>query len=77
MIDHTLIKYMLFCTYLDLLPLNLIYFVLENCNYILENNISLAVGTMKMKTERILTMTDSWVRRAPNASYAFIETKVK
>jgi len=38
-IDHTLIKYMLFHTYLDLLPLNFVYLVLEN-------NISLAVGTM-------------------------------
>ena len=29
-IDHALNKYdMLFCTYLDLLPLNLVYFVLE------------------------------------------------
>ena len=44
---------MLFRTYLDLLPLNLVYFVLENGNfvlengnYILENNIFLAVGTM-------------------------------
>ena len=38
-IGHTLMKYMLFRTYLDLLPLNLVYFVLET-------NISLAVGTM-------------------------------
>jgi len=28
-IDNILIKYILFCTYLDLLPLNLVYFVLE------------------------------------------------
>ena len=28
-IDHTLIKYMLFPTYLDLLPLNIVYFVLK------------------------------------------------
>jgi len=46
-IDHTLIKYdMCFRTYLDLLPLNLVYFVPENGNFVLENNISLAVGTM-------------------------------
>ena len=43
-INHTLNKYgMLFHTYLDLLPLNLVYFVLENGNFVLENNISLAV----------------------------------
>jgi len=46
-IDHTLNTYdMLFHTYLDLLPLNLVYFVLENDHFALENNISLAVGTM-------------------------------
>ena len=33
---YTLIKYMLFHTYLDLLPLNLVYFVLENDNFVLE-----------------------------------------
>jgi len=39
-INHTLNKHdMLFSMYLDLLPLNLVYFVLEN-------NIFLAVGTM-------------------------------
>ena len=44
---HKLNKYiMLFHTYLDSLPLNLVYFVLENVNFVLENNISLAVGTM-------------------------------
>ena len=37
---------MLFRIYLDLLPLNLVYFVLENDNSVLEINISLAVGTM-------------------------------
>jgi len=37
---------MFFCTYLDFLPLNAVYFILENGNYVLENNISLAVGTM-------------------------------
>ena len=35
-IDHTLIEYMLFHIYLDLLPLNLVYFVLENENFVLE-----------------------------------------
>jgi len=45
-IDHIFNKYdMLFCTYLDILPLNFIHFVLENGNFVLENNISLAVGT--------------------------------
>ena len=29
---------MLFCTYLDLLPLNLVYFVLENGNFVLEKS---------------------------------------
>jgi len=37
---------MLFNKYLDLLPLNLVYFLLENGNYVLENKISLTVGTM-------------------------------
>ena len=38
-IDHTLNKYyMLFCTYLDLLLLNLAFFVLENGNFVLENS---------------------------------------
>jgi len=53
LINHTLIKYMLFHTYLDLLPLNILYFVLENGNFVLRspgnvlvNNISLAVETM-------------------------------
>jgi len=32
--------------YLDLLPLNIVYFVRENGNFVLENNISLAVGTI-------------------------------
>ena len=45
-IDHTLNKYMLFHTYLDLLPLNLVYFVLENADFVPENNIYLAVGAM-------------------------------
>jgi len=36
---------MLVHKYFDLLPLNLVYFVLENGN-LLENLISLAVGTM-------------------------------
>ena len=37
MIDHTLIKYyMPFRTYLDLLPLNLVFFVLENGKFVLE-----------------------------------------
>jgi len=49
-IDHTMIKYIVVRTYLDLLPLNLIYFVLENGNNVLENNISLAVGTMRGQT---------------------------
>jgi len=36
-IDRTLNKYdMLFCIYLDLLPLNPVYFVLENGNFVLE-----------------------------------------
>jgi len=35
-----------FHTYLDLLPLNLVYFVLENSNFVLEKNISSVVGTM-------------------------------
>ena len=39
---------MLLCIYLDLLALNLVCFVLENGNYVLENNISLAVGTMSL-----------------------------
>jgi len=43
-IYHILIKYMLFVH--DLLPLNIVYIVLENDNNVLENNISLAVGTM-------------------------------
>jgi len=43
-INHTLIKYMFFHTYYDLLPLILVYSVLENDNFILENNIFLAVG---------------------------------
>ena len=44
MIDRTLNKYdMVFRTYLDLLPLNLVYCVLENFNFVLENNISWAV----------------------------------
>ena len=38
MIDHSLIKYMLFRTYLDLLPLNLVYIVLENGNFVLETS---------------------------------------
>ena len=37
---------MLFCTYLDLLPLNLVYLVLENGNYVLKNNISFNMGTL-------------------------------
>ena len=46
-INPPLNKYdMFFCIYLDLPPLNLAYFVLENGNYVLENYISLAVGTM-------------------------------
>ena len=45
-IDHRLNKYdILFRTYFDLLPLNLVYFVLENGNYVQENKISLGVGT--------------------------------
>ena len=54
-IDHTLNKYdMVFCTYLDLLPVNLVYLVLENGNFVLENNISLTgnhvifVSTIKL-----------------------------
>jgi len=35
-IDYALIKYMLFCTYLNLLPLTVVYFVLENNNFVLE-----------------------------------------
>ena len=43
-IDHTLNKYdMVFLKYLDLLPLYLVYFVLENGNYVMENNIFLVV----------------------------------
>ena len=43
-IEHTLNKYdILFHKYLYLLPLNLVYFALENGNSVLENNISLAV----------------------------------
>ena len=53
MIDHSLIKYMLFRTYLDLLPLNLVYIVLENGNFVLE--ISLAVGSMTEYS--VLTLT--------------------
>ena len=34
---------MIFRTYLDLLPLNIVFFVLENGNNVLENKISLAV----------------------------------
>jgi len=45
-IDHTLIKYMPFHTYLNSLPLNHVYFGLENGSYVLENIISLAVETM-------------------------------
>ena len=37
--DHTLNNYdMLFGTYLDLLPLHLVYFVLENGNFVLEES---------------------------------------
>jgi len=44
----TLNKYdRLFPTSLDLLPLNLVYFVPENGNFVLENNVSLAGGTMQ------------------------------
>ena len=36
-IGHRFYKYdMLFHTYLDLLPLNIVYYVLENVNYVLE-----------------------------------------
>ena len=43
-IEHTLNKHdMLFGTYLDLLPLNLVYFVLKNGDFVLENKLSLAV----------------------------------
>ena len=46
-IHHTLNKYdVLFCAYRNSLPLHLVYFVLENGNFFLENNISLAVGAM-------------------------------
>ena len=38
-IDHTWNKY-------DIQPLNIVCFVLENGHFALENNISLAVGTM-------------------------------
>jgi hypothetical protein len=38
---------MLFHTNLDLFRLKLLYFVLENGNFVLENNISLAVGTLQ------------------------------
>ena len=48
---------MLFHTYLDLLPLNLVYFVLENGNSVLENNISLAVGTMNRSQSGCLYYT--------------------
>jgi len=45
-IEHTLNNYdLLFRSYLDLLPLNLVFFVLENGNYVPEKNISLAEGT--------------------------------
>ena len=37
-IDRTLNKYMLFRTYLDLLRLNIIYFVLKNGNFLLEKS---------------------------------------
>jgi len=38
MIDHTLIKYViLFRTSLDLLTLNLVYFVVETGNFFVEN----------------------------------------
>jgi len=37
---------MTFHTYLDLLLLKVVHFILENGNCVLENNISLAVGTM-------------------------------
>ena len=39
---------MAFHTYLDLLPLDIVCFVLENGNFVLENIISLAVGTIQM-----------------------------
>ena len=43
-IDQTSNKYdMLFCKYLDLLPLNL---VLENGYFVLEKNISVAAGAV-------------------------------
>ena len=51
-IDHTLNKYdMLFCTYLDLLPLNLVYLGQENSNFVLENIISLAVGNIRYRVK--------------------------
>jgi len=66
-INHTLIKYMLFHTYLDLLPLNLVYvvlendnFVLENGNFALENYISLAVGTMLNYCDALQMNSPKW-----------------
>ena len=48
-ISRTLKTYLiLFHTYLDLLPLNFVCFVLENGNSVLENNISLAVDCTKI-----------------------------
>ena len=47
-IDHTLNKYDIrFRVYLDLVPLSLVYFVMENVKYILENTISVAVEPCK------------------------------
>ena len=49
--NHTLNKYdMLFRMYLDLLPLNLVYFVLENNKYFQ------SVGTMSISEEYFISL---------------------
>ena len=53
---------MLFGTYLDLLHLNIVYFVLDNGHFVLEDNISLAVGTMCVDVPKITDSVFSFSR---------------
>jgi len=58
-IDHTLNKYdIVIRTYLDLSPLNVVCFVLENDNFVLENHISFVVRTtiMQVSCENLAEM---------------------
>ena len=69
LINHTLNKYdMLFHTYLDLLLLNLIYFVLENGNFVLEKSCKSPepCNQLNSKTATLLEMMGEFSKYVQN-----------